>query len=95
MFLYSFVLDETFCAVWKSCNCQYVPEINMTVVNGNITYYGANDTALDASLNGIGEWNKEQVMLLCKRKLIFSLADVMFLATKLKIPLPDQFSLYE
>ena len=53
----------------KSCSCSDVPVIyDMTKLQTNETFYGINETAVNASLTSIGNWDAEQIKLVCKRE---------------------------
>ena len=44
--------------------------MNMTQINANISYYGMDDSVVNASLSDIGKWDKDAIILLCKRKYV-------------------------
>ena len=52
----------------KDCGCADVPEVNMTTINTNMTYYGINDTAVNTSLTYMSTWDTAAVKLVCQRK---------------------------
>lgn len=56
-----------FCVVPKSCVCNTLPEVNITEILSNVTYYGVDQSAVNASLVSIGRWDKQTFLLFCKQ----------------------------
>ena len=53
----------------KTCECEDVPVIyDMTLLTTNATYYGIDETDVNATLNSLGTWDSEAIKLLCKSK---------------------------
>jgi len=57
----------------KSSECNDIPAINITHILSEVRYYGVNESVVNSSLTSIGTWDKNEVELLCKRKLIYTL----------------------
>uniref|UniRef100_A0A7M5XJA2 G8 domain-containing protein n=2 Tax=Clytia hemisphaerica TaxID=252671 RepID=A0A7M5XJA2_9CNID len=55
-----------FCLRPKDCGCPDVPEVDMTTINTNMTYYGVNDTAVNTSIAYMSTWDTASIKLLCK-----------------------------
>ena len=54
----------------KTCECEDVPVIyDMTLLTTNATYYGIDETDVNATLTSLDTWDSEAIKLLCKSKI--------------------------
>ena len=58
----------SYCPTQKSCECNDVPDVNTTMLQDDISYYGVNDTAVNKSITAVTSFSAQSIELLCKRE---------------------------